>query len=153
MIRYLTLFLFIGLFSCSRKIKKEDVFIIPEDYLGTVLVIYDVPKSTPANYDSVGRRLFIIPKNGILETTFKATYNNSTMPKFYIINTKFEKVELDYVHNDWDNIKYKDNIVVSTLETGKNKKDFLSFIIGPYNNDTIGNNRHKNRLEYFNKFK
>lgn len=55
--------------GCLNGSEKE-VHIIPDGYIGTVKIIYAQPNGIPEEYDSLRRRIYRIPFDGILNTQF-----------------------------------------------------------------------------------
>ena len=88
----LTIFFFIT--SCSM---KRDIYFIPLNFEGCVLIVYEVENSTKCNFDEFGNRIFRIPKNGILETEASVKYGISLPDKFYIEDTLKNFKELKYI--------------------------------------------------------
>ncbi|HEX6588224.1 MAG TPA: hypothetical protein VF039_04330 [Longimicrobiales bacterium] len=47
---------------------EGEVHILPDGFEGPVLILYDQPDGLPARYDDDGRRLFEIPRSGVMRT-------------------------------------------------------------------------------------
>ena len=56
------------LLSCNRE--EDEIFILPKNYTGYVLVIYDQPLLGEEIKYKRGKRVYEIPANGILKTQF-----------------------------------------------------------------------------------
>jgi hypothetical protein len=142
------IFILFCMVSCTKKAEKS-IFIIPENYQGTILVVYEIPNSSKSEYNKKGTRIYRIPSSGILETEFKPNYGTTTEPEYYYGDFKYK---LDYFSSsDWKKKENSDRIVVSGVITGKDKKDFLIFTVGSIKNDSIGDMSDINKIitEYF----
>lgn len=141
--------LLILLSSCKYDLAENSLFILPEDYQGMILVVYDVENGKEVEYNENGTRIYRVPNTGILETKFKQNKGVSELPRFIYENSK---KELHYMMpSDWENEKYKNSseIIVAGMTTGNNKKPFLSATVKAMNNDSVGNNIHRKRMNYF----
>ncbi|WP_333660527.1 DUF6843 domain-containing protein [Chishuiella changwenlii] len=92
---------------------EDEVFILPDDFEGAVIVLYNKKNGQAEKYDEKGNRVYIIPKNGILKTKFKFqegwrdikyTYNNGTQLRYLLPS--------DDVWNDTITKKKNDSIYV-----------------------------------------
>ena len=61
--------------QCSCQNRESEIFILPENYNGYVLVIFNQKDGEEPKYFE-GKRLYIIPDNGILKTQFEAEYGS-----------------------------------------------------------------------------
>lgn len=149
LIDFLLLFFMILLMhSCSNQVAEEVDILLPKNFVGNVLVVFDVEGSTLEEYMD-GKRIYRIPDSGILETEFPTNYGLSLLPRFYYYNEE-NKTEIPYVVH-WDELDERNDTVVSTLETGNNSGFYyLSFVVGSRKDDSIGVDRHKKRHQYFN---
>lgn len=77
-------FLFLG---CDRA--EQEVIIIPRDYIGYVLIIYNQPNGADPIYEN-GKRIYHIPANGILKTKFSPNPGWMEFPEFYYGNIASE---------------------------------------------------------------
>lgn len=68
------------LLSCDRA--EQEVIIIPKDYTGYVLIIFNQPNGTAPIYENE-RRIYTIPANGILKTKFSPNPGWMGFPDFY----------------------------------------------------------------------
>lgn len=71
------------LLGCDRA--EQEVIIIPKDYTGYVLIIYNQPNGTDPIHEN-GKRLYAIPANGILKTKFSPNPGWMEFPEFYYGN-------------------------------------------------------------------
>lgn len=51
---------------------ENEVFIVPNDFEGAVIVLFNETNGKAVKYDSEGNRIYEIPKSGILKTQFKS---------------------------------------------------------------------------------
>ena len=80
--------------GCSKK--EEAIFILPEDYTGYIIILYNQENGSEVKYEN-NARVYEIPKSGILKTKFDADYGWSQFPKFYYNNNKSK--EIKYYHD------------------------------------------------------
>lgn len=50
---------------------EDEIFVLPNDFEGAVIVLYNEENGQPEKYDKEGSRVYIIPENGLLKTKFK----------------------------------------------------------------------------------
>lgn len=64
------------------KTAEDEIFVIPENFTGYVIVIFNQPNGEKPTYfeDS---RVYVIPPSGILKTKFRPNYGTSNPSKFY----------------------------------------------------------------------
>jgi len=77
----LTIFLIIG---CNMK--ENEVYILPDNYIGYVIIIFGQEEGSEKKYFN-GKRIYDIPDSGILKTKFDANYGSSDFPEYYYNNT------------------------------------------------------------------
>lgn len=80
--------------SCGDQ-AEDATILIPENYVGPVLVIYNQDDGAEKEYKD-GKRVYRIPENGILETQFSANYgvqNND----YYYVSSNGNKKKLHFV--------------------------------------------------------
>jgi hypothetical protein len=78
-----TLFLIaVVLMSCGEYAEKE-TFYIPQGFTGTVAVIFDQKDGAPKEYNE-GRRIYRIPRNGVLYTTLHDVKGVLDQKYFYV---------------------------------------------------------------------
>jgi len=80
-IKYYLVIIFLFSSGCIRK-GKDKIFLLPADYVGYVVIIYDQPNGDLFNYEN-DNVLLKIPPNGILKTKLKPDYKRTSLPKFY----------------------------------------------------------------------
>lgn len=52
------------------KTAEDEVYVLPNNFTGAVIVLMDYPEGKPEKYDQEGNRVYEIPENGILKTKF-----------------------------------------------------------------------------------
>lgn len=50
---------------------ESEIFILPDNFEGAVIVLYNEKDGEPEKYDKKGNRVYDIPENGLLKTRFK----------------------------------------------------------------------------------
>lgn len=74
------LLVIVGLLGCNKA--EQEVVIIPNKFIGRVLIVYDQPNGAIPIYKD-GKRVYKIPSNGILKTQFSANPGWMSLPEFY----------------------------------------------------------------------
>lgn len=65
--------IFVAVLQCSCQNRDSEVFILPENYSGYVVILFNQKDGQEPKYFE-GKRLYEIPSNGILKTQFEAEY-------------------------------------------------------------------------------
>lgn len=68
------------LLGCERG--QEEIVIVPRNYTGLILIIYDQPNGADPVYQN-GKRVYKIPSNGILKTKFSPNPGWIGLTEFY----------------------------------------------------------------------
>lgn len=135
---------------------EGEIFLIPENYVGTVAIFFDMPNGKPIKYEGK-YRVYEINKNGILLTQFKENLDVKPfdMVKYYYFNEKTKKRRL-LKYLDTNEMKYviSDStfIFAKAMESGLSNKDYheykyLHFIVGKMKNiDSLYEYREKIHL-------
>lgn len=76
----LILILSLVLFGCDSG--EQEIIIIPKDYTGYILIIFNQANGSPPEYESK-KRIYKIPKNGVLKTQFTGNYGSVGFTEFY----------------------------------------------------------------------
>lgn len=66
----------------SCKAGEPDIFILPENFKGGIVVIFNQKNGTAAEYHRKSR-VYRIPKNGLLKTQFSFDEDWKNLPQFY----------------------------------------------------------------------
>lgn len=82
------------LLSCGNK-ADDTIILIPEGYVGPVLVIYNQDNGAEKEYED-GKRVYRIPENGVLETQFSPNYGVQNN-EYYYVSSNGNKKKLDFV--------------------------------------------------------
>jgi|SRR5690606_14140487 len=128
----LKLLFLLTVFGC--KTKESEVYILPENYTGYVVIIFDQDNGAKKKYEK-GKRIYEIPPSGILKTQFKADYGLSHFPEFYYKSIQNEnKVPYIYEYDSLTNDKVvgfggRSGVANRDLE-GKSVVRFREFYIG-----------------------
>jgi hypothetical protein len=126
------LILIIFAFTVSCSFGEDETYIIPTNYTGPVIVLFNQSTGKPEKYNN-GKRIYEIDKNGILKTQFVFQEG------FRDINYKYSNGKTvrylwpsDKVWSDTINLnsKYKDSIYAYHA----NNSDNLWFIVGKVKN-------------------
>lgn len=89
-----TLLIGAGVFLWQNVAGDQDIYILPDDYVGVVYIFYDQKDGLPPKHDD-GKQIYEIPKHGILKTQSSIDTRWKPLPKFFY---KKEKglVEIPY---------------------------------------------------------
>ncbi|WP_430907682.1 DUF6843 domain-containing protein [Maribacter sp. 2-571] len=61
---------------------SEDVFIVPQDYRGNITVIYGQKEGAEKEFEG-SKRIYRIPKGGVLKTQFRVKGNATSLGTYY----------------------------------------------------------------------
>jgi hypothetical protein len=132
-------------FSILNAFAQPEAFLIPENFKGVVYVIYDEQIGEPKEYEGL-RRVYKIPKSGVLFTQFKQTQGIHNR-KFYSVAQNGDKKELgtldyrdyneSYTINPKPTEPPRDSLAVFTPEVRfdpllKTKHYYTTFTVGKY---------------------
>ena len=80
--------------SCAQQKAEDTVRLIPEGYIGSVLVIFNQENGEPKEYEE-GKRIYRIPENGVLKTQFEPNYGMQNHQFFYV-DKKRSRTEIPF---------------------------------------------------------
>jgi len=86
----------IGVLSCNYESAEPEIHLIPEGYMGPVLIIFDDSNADFLPYEG-DARVYKIPEDGVLRT--KSSQNEGTVAA--------EKIQFFYLSDDKSRIKLK----------------------------------------------
>lgn len=102
--------------SSSCRSHDRELHLIPEGFLGKVVILYNQDDGVPIEYDKEGRRVYRIPESGILQT--KATPNpggfiGSDLNFYYVGENgeKLNKIPWVDLKREVERMKQKDNTI------------------------------------------
>jgi hypothetical protein len=133
------LILIIFAFTASCNLGEDETYILPRNYTGPVIVLFNQSTGKPEKYNK-GKRIYEIDKNGILKTQFKFQEG------FRDVNYKYSNGKTvrylwpsDKVWSDTINLnsKYKDSIYAYHASNSDN----LWFMVGKVKNLNLYQNR------------
>lgn len=76
------LFIMLSIFTGCVQSSEETVIVVPEDYTGYILIVYNQEKGATEEYKDK-TRVYRIPSNGVLLSQFSSNPGWSGFPKFY----------------------------------------------------------------------
>lgn len=94
---------FLALTACGSTSEKS-IFLIPQNFQGNVLIIFDQKNGRPAEYEK-GLRTFTIPETGVLRTQFQPDYGVGDIDEFYFVEPDGRRTKLKYFVEGFDNIR------------------------------------------------
>ncbi len=77
---FISLIMSLMLYSCNSG--DKEVLILPKNYSGYIVIIYNQENGVPAKYKD-GKRIYEIPPDGILKTQFKGNYGLREFTEYY----------------------------------------------------------------------
>lgn len=92
-IAYCLLFL-LTVTSCAQQ-AENTIRLIPQGYEGPVLIIFNQKDGTPTEYEG-DKRVYRIPKNGVLRSQFEPNFGVQNHQFFYV-NSKDERTEIPFI--------------------------------------------------------
>jgi|GEM_PF-3816876 hypothetical protein len=104
----------INITSCQH-VDKE-IHYIPENFIGSICIIFDQNNGTPVVYKN-DYRVYKIPKNGILKSKFKkntGVVTDEKSVKFYYYKNDATSKELEWNYN-LDSLWYKDSLKIAVF--------------------------------------
>jgi len=79
----------------------NETYLIHSGYTGPIIIAYDFKDGEPEQYKN-GRRLYKIPKSGVLKTRFDKNTGWSDMPKFFYIDEDNTRKSLFNASSNWN---------------------------------------------------
>lgn len=118
--------------SCVRHAEPE-VFLIPRNYVGVVVVVFDQRNGAARKY-SEGRRVYEVPENGILLTKFPRTIHGLIDQKYYYVDERGSRLREIFAAESDDSDSHlsimNGTYRTFTLESIHKKFEYRSFAIG-----------------------
>ncbi|KAA5536548.1 hypothetical protein F0919_02450 [Taibaiella lutea] len=130
----LSFFLLISLASCMAH--EPDIFILPDNFRGGILIIYNQKNGIAPQYHGKSR-VYVIPKNGILKTQFLMDEDWKQLPQFYYVSINPQN-EIRYVV-DTKNTP-KNEVIAYGNNSGTANKDFAGKKVVEFTMYFVGNN-------------
>ncbi len=81
--------------SCAQQTAEDTVRLIPEGYVGPVLIIFNQKDGEPKDYEG-GKRIYRIPESGVLKTQFGPNYGVQNHQFFYV-DKNGDRTEIPFV--------------------------------------------------------
>jgi hypothetical protein len=137
------LFLLIALILLNQACFSQDqwaVFLIPEGYTGTVIVIYNQSNGETSKIES-GKHIYRIPSNGVLYTQEPYEYKYKFIEYYYYDQDGKPTAAISYISpNQMKELKKRRSTMSSDknkyiygnglVHDGQSNKRFLRFVIG-----------------------
>lgn len=120
--------------SCQNR--EDETFIVPKDYQGYVIVLYNQKDGVKPKYEG-GKRVYEIPESGVLKTQFSSSYGYASKSECYISSIDANnKLKVSSLGKDLS----KDEVIACCFSTGKSYKnsdneavEYLKFYVGTKN--------------------
>jgi len=130
---------FILVFSCDTA--DESIVIVPDGYVGSILIVYDQKYGLEERYQD-NKRVYVVPEDGILMSKFSDNDGIARVPEFYYSGIE-AKNRIDFVAEA--SSLPMDQVVAHGGVVGSYKEiKFIQYFIGDslkifdsYNNDLI----------------
>lgn len=134
------IFLGVGVYLWHHEVGDDEMFIVPKNYKGIVVILYNQKGGQPVKYKQ-GKRVYEIPRDGILRTQF--TFNSGWHQiGMYFYEENGERVEIPYILDGKDLMS--EIVQVCCSSSGKSYRndtgepvEFEKFYIGT--KEQIGN--------------
>ena len=95
-LKHIIIFLSFTLFINCKK-SKNTITLIPENYKGTIKIWFNQKKGIEEKYEN-DKRVYEIPKNGILKTKFSPQFGYH-FPEYYYISESGKRTEIKPILN------------------------------------------------------
>lgn len=76
-----------GALAQCRQLSEQSLYLLPNRFVGSVVIAFDQPDGVPAEYRG-SARLYRIPANGVLHTQFKPNYGFHIPDLYYYVDKK-----------------------------------------------------------------
>ncbi|MDG1697977.1 MAG: lipoprotein [Polaribacter sp.] len=118
--------------SCSSG--EKEIYILPKDYTGYIILIFNQENGAEKKYEE-DKRVYDIPSSGILKTQFKPNFGWSEFSEFYYENSNSKKIPYTYEFKELN----ADSIVVYGGTTGTANRDLEGTSVVKFSKYYIGN--------------
>lgn len=121
--------IFFMLNNCIQKQAEDEVYLIPSGFIGHIIIIFEQSDGEEAIYEN-GKRVYVIPENGILKSKFKANYGTKQIIFYYIdklekrnpIPSDFEFQGIDSTQIDSNQVVYFEKRIVGISKPRQENK-------------------------------
>lgn len=117
--------------SCQNR--EDEIFVLPQDYRGYVIVLFNQENGIEPEYKN-SKRIYEIPRAGVLKTQFPPNYGYADEAQFYFESIDAtNRIELTSLRRDLS----ENDIIACCISTGKSYKNgsndvvqYLKFFVG-----------------------
>jgi len=88
------------LISCNKS--EDTIILIPEGYNGSIKIWFNKDDGIEKKYED-GKRLYIIPKNGVLKTKFESQFGYH-FTEYYLVTGKGQRKEISAIFDLGENV-------------------------------------------------
>lgn len=106
-------------YSCATG--EKEAIVVPKDYKGYIVIIYNQKNGTPVKYKGE-KRIYEIPENGILKTQFKPNDGLHEFTEYY--NGRLDVKESIPSFVDFNELPNNDKVVGLKGANGSANKDY-----------------------------
>ena len=129
------LILIVIFFFASCNSADEAIFIVPNNFTGYILVIYDQKETGDIIEYETGKRLYRVPSSGVVKTQFSSNDGLAKVPDFYYEKMSIENkisFELDFDKIAIDSVVAHGGAVGSANSdlAGKERVYFAQYYVG-----------------------
>lgn len=125
----LTLIVFL---SCTTA--EKEIYILPENYTGYIILIYNQVDGAKKNYIK-SKRVYEIPSSGVLRTQFQPNTGWAEFSEFYYENNKSKKIPYTYKFEELND----SSVVVYGGTTGTANRDLAGTSVVKFSKYYVGN--------------
>lgn len=97
-----------GAYVWKIEFGEDEVFILPEGYTGVVYIFYNRDDGEPVKYEQ-GKRLYVIPPNGILKTQFSLETRWHHFGEYYYKQKSGNLIRIPFMFKGTDMESKKDS--------------------------------------------
>lgn len=143
-----------ALVGCRRE-AAQSLYLLPNHFVGNVLLVFDQPAGAPPEYRG-SARLYRIPANGVLRTQFKPNYGMHQPDHYYYVTSDGKTIkELPYFNKVQDapaTYQLADTICLHALpfkDAKTQKVNYMSLIVGRMSDSESLHEERENTLRRF----
>lgn len=117
--------------GCER-LRGSEVHLIPEGFVGPVVILFGVPSGRSAPRDEEGAAVFEIPRDGVLLLEQEAPATGLYRKRFFYVSPSGDRVELPY-KTDEDTLQvFADEVGVSEpgRDGGSGSLRWSAYVVG-----------------------
>lgn len=119
--------------QCTRQV-EESIRLLPAGFTGSVFIIFNQADGVPKEYEG-NKRVYRIPKSGVLKTQFKTKGGSKSIAAFYEDSNGKRSVLPVTIFSQYDRfssnrVVWVEGAISGTAKNRPNYKKFISCMVG-----------------------